>query len=135
MKNPEIVVRRYIVPPASVPPIYLVTTYRRVADLKIGQRKFHNKRTVGWFPTLEEAIDIVEHNRGDLEEAGHYRWAVVEEMPAGLYGLGGSRMEPIWFEYRGDDRWERINTAPYRCPLEIKQALGFDRMLGWHSLG
>jgi hypothetical protein len=97
---------------------------------------WHDRRTVGYYFALPDAIDCIEHNRGDLEEAGWYRWAVIDQVPEGLYGIGGEKMDPIWFEYVGDDRWERIDVSPNTCPAEIKQAMGgFERIFCWASLG
>jgi hypothetical protein len=55
-------------------------------------------RTVGWFSTLAEAQDCVRENRGDIYE-GVYTYAVIEELPAGLYPI------PIgqdWFAWSGE---------------------------------
>ncbi len=116
--------------------IYTITTYRRTADRKVGNKLWHDRRTVGWLSDLAVAIRVVEHNGGDLEEAGWYRWAVIDEIPEGLYGIGdGRKMDPLWFEYAGDDRWVRIDVSPHRCPAEIKEALGTDRILNWSEIG
>ena len=66
--------------------IYLLTT------VHIGNQPTHEdgslikrKRTVGWFPTLERAEEVVIHNEGDIYEAGHYDHCVIEEIQSGLY--------------------------------------------------
>lgn len=111
--------------------IYTITTYRREPTRKM---LFHDRRTVGWYKDLSVAIGVVERNGGDLEEAGYYHWAVIEEVPEGLYGIG-KKMEPIWFEYAGDDTWVRIDVSPNRCPAEIKAALGMDNIHNWSEIG
>ncbi len=52
-------------------------------------------RTVGWYPTLVEAVETVRHNRGDIFETS-YTYAVVTELPAGLYPLP---VQEIWYEW------------------------------------
>ena len=54
--------------------IYTITT--------IDSRRDH--RTVGWFPTLNDAQDIVSQNIGDIWEFS-YHWVVIEEVYPGLY--------------------------------------------------
>lgn len=45
-------------------------------------------RSVGWFPLdyLSAVEEALSRNVADLEEAGYYQWAVIEETPWGLYG-------------------------------------------------
>jgi hypothetical protein len=54
------------------------------------------RRTVGFFWTAEQAEEVLAHNHGHLDEAGWYRWAVVGQMPAGLYPRGDGQR---WWEF------------------------------------
>lgn len=79
--------------------IYVVTS------IHIGgivQKLFYvtRKRTVGWFPTLARAIEVVTNNEGDLYEAGHYDHCVIEEVRTGLYpSIGRKECQEWWFKY------------------------------------
>lgn len=53
------------------------------------------KRTFGWFLKLQDAIDCVENNTGDLHECA-YRYIVVEEVMEGVWGIGISER---WFKF------------------------------------
>lgn len=46
-----------------------------------------NRRTVAWYPKdeMETVVEGLSENMGDLEEAGYYQWAVIEETHWGLY--------------------------------------------------
>ena len=66
--------------------IYLITT------VHIGDPTYQHgilcivrRRTVGWFPTLKRAEEVVVNNEGDIYEAGHYDHCVIEEVVPGLY--------------------------------------------------
>lgn len=62
------------------------------------------KRTVGWFPTLAEALDVVTNNDGDIYEANHYNHCVIEEVQAGLYpSIGRKECQEWWL------KWASIN--------------------------
>lgn len=73
-------------------PIYVVITVR-VNDIKEW-----TTRAVGWFPTFEEAKEIITDNIGDIYEAGYYKYALIEQTPPGLY----SWKQEWWFEWEGD---------------------------------
>lgn len=42
-------------------------------------------RVVGYFLDLEDAVECVEGNWGDLYEAGYYKYAVIEDVEPGIY--------------------------------------------------
>lgn len=79
-------------------------------------------RAVGWFPL--EHLQMVEEglaqNMGDLEEAGWYQWAVIEETPCGLYGVTGE-YKAYWYKF---DR-EREGFFPHDAPVWSKNTVGF----------
>jgi hypothetical protein len=68
--------------------IYLVTTVHIEYPVCRSHRFDPNiirNRSVGWFPTLERAEEVVVSNEGDIYEAGHYNHCVIEEVVPGLY--------------------------------------------------
>lgn len=56
----------------------------------------HGERCVGYFSNLDDATDVVIHNACDLNEAGYYPYAVIENVGEGLYRYDQS---PIWYKY------------------------------------
>jgi len=54
------------------------------------------RRTVGYFKKFEKAENIVLQNIGDLYEAGHYSYCVIEEFPGGLYPQAKCEIWYIW---------------------------------------
>lgn len=123
-------------------PIWMVTTYRRTADQPIGKRTFHGRRTVGYFHSEQDARTIVKGNYGDIEEAGWYRWAVIEAVPCGLYPFPDKK-RTIWYEFvfglgrgaggRRLGRWVRLKSR--KPPKPITDAIGFDRIVSWSTIG
>ena len=102
------------VPKDSGKVIYTVTT------LRIKDPQKHN-RTVGWYAERAEAFGCLDQNLGDLVEAGYYQYAVVEEVPDGLYPvtLPDGQRTRRWFwkavrEVRdeGNWHWERLDGEP-----------------------
>lgn len=75
--------------------IYTVMTYRYYDQW--GPQEY---RTVGYYPTLEEAREAVETNACDIYEAGYYPYAMIEDVKPGLYGSADSH--PIFFEWKID---------------------------------
>lgn len=45
---------------------------------------FLYSRVIGWFSSKEKAIDILEHNTGNIWE-GYYDYAILEKVDEGLY--------------------------------------------------
>lgn len=88
------------------------------------------RRTVGIFAAPEEAEAALANNYGDLAEAGWYRWAVIEEVRAGLYPGG---REHQWWEYdKKADRWEKREGRP----APIREYLERNRIGGhWCEVG
>lgn len=55
-------------------------------------------RCWGWFLTKERAIEAVEGNYGDINECGHYEYAVIESAAEGILGILNG--EEVWLEWR-----------------------------------
>lgn len=69
-----------------------------------------DSRCVGYVTSLEEAKDIVENNRYDLNEAGCYPYAVIENIPAGIYHYD---FEPLWFKFNDEtEKYDEIDFSP-----------------------
>lgn len=90
-------------------PIFVLTTMKLeyitypLKNRKDGKESYRllttkRDRIVGWFPTLEEAIDEVENNSGDINEAGYYPWALIEETEPYLYPHIRSEH---WYKWKG----------------------------------
>jgi hypothetical protein len=91
--------------------IYTVTTIRIDG---------YRSRTPGWFPTLKDAIDAVLTNSCDIHE-NYYSFAVVEEVPAGMYAFGEKGRAEFWF------RWSPEHETYEAVPKPDK----FLRSVGW----
>lgn len=94
-------------------PIYVVKTYKR-------RPSEGRADVVGYFHTLEGAVEAVEHNYGDIEEAGWYQFALICEVPCGLYGLGDEKKN-LWYEFKRVDPFfickepDCQRRTPQRC--------------------
>ena len=62
---------------------YALTTFSP-SYLANGQKE-RRVRTVAIYQNKESAVETIEKNRGDLNEAGYYNWAIIEEYEYGLY--------------------------------------------------
>lgn len=84
------------------------------------------KRTVSWFPTLAEAVEVVTNNEGDIYEAGHYDHCVIEEVRPGLYpSIDRRECQEWWF------KWECIDKDRYTLidkPDVLKDMINFCNM-------
>ena len=80
-------------------------------DIRNYLGKREKNRTPGYFFKLEDAIECVEENWGDIYE-GSYKHVVIEAMVEGLYPMAIDRIKgEIWFEWKGtwdDGGYERI---------------------------
>ena len=73
----------------------------------------HGYRCVGYVSKLEDAIDIVESNSGDLNEAGYYPHAVIENVEEGIYQYD---QNPIWFKFNEDTELYEKSERPSFIP-------------------
>ena len=73
----------------------------------------HGNRCVGYVSQLSDALYILEHDIGDLWEAGYYPYAVIEDVQEGLYQYD---QNPLWFKYNEEldkyEKSERPNFIP-----------------------
>lgn len=62
-------------------------------------------RCVGFFKKLEDARKVLEKNLGELDEAGHYNLAVIEEIGEGLYQMASRQR--YWYGFlQSKNGWE-----------------------------
>ncbi|MGF7535784.1 hypothetical protein AAGG74_19185 [Bacillus mexicanus] len=64
--------------------VIFVTTFEKLEKNEGDYYEFGSTRTVGVFKDIEEARDIVENNKNDINET-IYNYAVIEEVDMGLY--------------------------------------------------
>lgn len=76
--------------------------------------KDEDYRCVGYFSDKDMAIEVVTNNIGDLYEAGCYQYAVIENIPEGIYQYD---TEPMWFSYI--EKTEKYQ--PCATPLFIRK--------------
>lgn len=73
--------------------------------------KKHGDRCVGYYANEQDAIDAVIHNACDLNEAGYYPYAVIENVEEGLYQYDQS---PIWYKYNETtDKYEKTDRPDF----------------------
>lgn len=68
---------------------------------------FKIPRTFGYYKDLNEAIEAVKHNCGDIQEC-LYTHIVIEEIGEGIHPNVSAE---YWFEWK-DNHWERISSKP-----------------------
>lgn len=64
--------------------LFFVTTFKQLEKVERWGYKFGSSRTVGFYPTLEQARNIVVNNYCDLCET-IYHYALIQEIGTGLY--------------------------------------------------
>lgn len=64
--------------------LFFVTTFKKLEEDERWGYEFGSTRTVGFYPTLEQARNIVVNNYGDLCET-IYHYALIQEIGTGLY--------------------------------------------------
>ena len=78
-------------------------------------------RTVGYFPTREEANAAVLDNSMDMQE-GRYMYAVVERSLPGVYNY---QCEEQWYEWGHDQESGQDSYAPIEKPEKFRRVVGW----------
>ena len=86
------------------------------------------ERNVGWFNSLREAyLSLIENTSLISEEADnvpYYKYAIIEEIPQGLYGIANSNSdENICMFFKYDEKYS-IYRETYR-PKNLEGVVGF----------
>ena len=80
----------------SIPNIFVVT---------VMEDRGKNRRSVGWLPTIEAALEAVRTDDGRIPSY-RYTYAVIEKTEPGLYSINNKRW---WFEWR-DGAWHPLGA-------------------------
>jgi len=90
-----------------------------IVTLRFPEKEMHgsniidlDSRTVGWFPTIEEARSILEHNCGGLDECSYYPVAVIEPVQSGLYPDLNHEDAEFYYWNREDEKWVLMPKPP-----------------------
>ena len=89
-------------------------------------------RTVGVFKEHVDVRDILQHNCGDLNEAGYYDYAVIERLKFGLYPVAPAAWQ-FWWQYQ-KNTWTRIPSTPKSLADQLQQR-GVRGVSCWASIG
>lgn len=99
----------------------IVTFQKNKKVLSTNDKLLNNRpsRIVGFMHDKKKAIEIIEDNVGDLYEEGYYPYALVEEVPEGIYGI--ARNLPFedrvtWFKW---DKTEKAYKQIEKCPDDL----------------
>ena len=87
--------------------IYAITCMTRL-EQNLGWPDFGSVAFIGYYEDKETAFDAVKNNSCDIAEKV-YRYAVVEEIPPGLYAYP----RPRWFFKYDADRFEEIEEPEF----------------------
>ena len=105
--------------------IYLVATIKDIESTfsakmngTFGMANTYGSRTVGYYPSLEEAKKCIEENHGDIQES-YYKYAVIEDVEPGLYR--STESTSIWY------KWSKAQEKflPIDKPAQLSQIVGF----------
>jgi len=78
-------------------------------------------RAVGYYFTLDEAIDRVLNNALDINENGYYPYAVIETISPGIYSFP---REELWFKWNHDKEQYEECPKPERFEKYVAWSLG-----------
>lgn len=108
--------------------IFTITTFQKEKKVEGSELTHRASRTVGYMYDKQEAIRLVESNACDLNEAGYYPYALVEEVPEGLYAM--SRDLP----FKDRVTWFKWNEKTESYEITDKCPKGYERLVNL-SLG
>lgn len=102
--------------------IYVITTFEQLNintdKLNLGINtdpselglEFGDIRIVGWYKDLSVAENKVESNACDINE-GCYEWAIIEEVPEGLYPYGFENIRKLYRFNKTTGKYELQNKG------------------------
>jgi len=100
--------------------IFVLCAYKhnRIGENGMGSR------VIGWFPSMEEAVDSLHRNAAviaeEMDGAVYYKHALIEEVPAGPYSLGMTDTDNVKFF-----DWEGNNYKEVERPKAFRGTIGF----------
>ena len=95
--------------------IFLITT------ISTTNKKFSYSRTVGYFKDLNKAKEIVENNCYDLFET-FYDYAVIEEVPEGIYPLYENQ---VWYKWNlKENKYEECERPEFAMNFGYCEGIG-----------
>ncbi len=99
--------------------ISFITTFTKVRLWSGEQVERRASRCIGFLHNMQEAIDAVKGNAGDMNEAGTYPLCVVETLAEGIYPHA---ISTTWFEWDKDlEAYREIE----QCPEDLEGTAGF----------
>ena len=92
--------------------IFFITVFEALKEVRKSIRTGEpimrrSNRVWGWFENFEDAVEIIENNISDIWEYC-YEYAMIEEVPAGLYSF--PRQE-WWWKWEGGETGKYIPTT------------------------
>lgn len=75
-------------------------------------------RLVGYFETFDKAEEIIVNNQDDIYECGYYEYAIIQNIPSGLYKYD---LQPVWYQWNDINGYTKIDTIPQ----QYKNQCGF----------
>ena len=67
-------------------------------------------RCVGYFKSLNKALNAIENNDADINEEGCYPYIILENIGEGIYMFDS---DPVWFEFNNKTgKYKRMNEKP-----------------------
>jgi len=84
-------------------------------------------RTVGFFETAQKATEVLDKNHGDLNEAGYYSLAIIEEVEFGLYPKTSlvASYQHVRLQVKDPGKWEKHKYAPPLVEKFLEKQTGF----------
>lgn len=105
----------------ATPKIYTITMLQKIENTYINEDDnisfptFGDRRCVGYYHVLANAINVVENNYKDIYD-NLYEYCVIEEIKEGIYNYGNRLLVYQW----QNDHYELIKT-----PTDLSKMCGF----------
>jgi len=101
--------------------IYTVTTLHLEYEPHRDETLLVRTRCVGFYPGIEDAVNCILENWGDIYENGHYNHAVIEEVKPGIYAY--PRLE-WWYKWDKNEESPGYYLIPKK-PKSLENSVGF----------
>jgi hypothetical protein len=106
--------------------IFTIITFQKIKDLgNENNIKSRGKSTIGFMHDKQKAIQLVLDNACDIHEGGFYPYALVNEVPEGIYGIN-PKLPPserlTWFLWDNESNCYKIID---KCPNDLEGKVFF----------